>query len=44
VSVVASPARIMAQFGWRPDHADLDEIVASALAWEAALARRNQRD
>ena len=44
VSVVASPARIMAEFGWKPRHDDLDEIVASALAWEAALATRNARD
>ncbi len=40
VSVVASPARIKAAFGWMPRHNDLDDIVASALAWEAGLAAR----
>ena len=43
-SVVASPALIMEKFGWKPEHDDLDEIVRHALAWEASLARRNQRD
>jgi UDP-glucose 4-epimerase len=36
-SIVASPARIKAAFGWTPRHDDLDEIVASALAWEKRL-------
>ena len=44
VSVVASPARAMATFGWKPAHQDLDEIVQSALAWEDALGKRNQKD
>jgi UDP-glucose 4-epimerase len=44
VAVVASPARAMATFGWKPAHQDLDEIVRSALAWEEALGRRNQKD
>jgi UDP-glucose 4-epimerase len=43
-STVASPALIMSEFGWKPQYDDLDGIVASALAWEAALTRRNQRD
>ena len=43
-SIVASPARIMAEFGWKPRYADLAEIVGHALAWETALERRNQRD
>ena len=43
-SIVASPARIMEKLGWRPQHDDLAEIVRHALAWEAALARRNQRN
>jgi UDP-glucose 4-epimerase len=43
-SVVASPALIMAEFGWKPEHDDLGEIVGHALAWEASLERRNQRD
>jgi UDP-glucose 4-epimerase len=44
VAVVASPALAKATFGWQPQHADLDEIVRDALAWEAALGRRNFRD
>ncbi|MEX2034108.1 MAG: UDP-glucose 4-epimerase GalE, partial [Xanthobacteraceae bacterium] len=43
-AVVASPALITSEFGWKPRYDDLDGIVASALAWEAALERRNQRD
>ncbi len=43
-TIVASPARIMAEFGWKPRHDDLAEIVGHALAWEAALEKRNQRD
>ncbi|MCR4281432.1 MAG: UDP-glucose 4-epimerase GalE, partial [Bauldia sp.] len=44
VAVVASPALIMSKFGWKPRYDDLDGIVRSALSWEAALERRNQRD
>jgi UDP-glucose 4-epimerase len=44
VAVVASPALAKERLGWRPHHADLDEIVRHALAWEQALERRNQRD
>jgi UDP-glucose 4-epimerase len=44
VAVVASPARAMATFGWKPVHQDLDGIVRSALAWEDALGKRNQKD
>ena len=44
VAIVASPALIMAEFGWKPRHDDLTEIVGSALAWETALGRRNQTD
>jgi UDP-glucose 4-epimerase len=43
-AIVASPALLMSEFGWKPHHNDLDEIVRTALAWEAALDRRNQRD
>jgi UDP-glucose 4-epimerase len=43
-AIVADPALIMSEFGWKPRHDDLDEIVRSALAWETALGRRNQRD
>jgi UDP-glucose 4-epimerase len=36
-SIVASPDKIKATLGWRPEHDDLDEIVATALDWEARL-------
>jgi UDP-glucose 4-epimerase len=36
-AVVADPGRIKAQLGWAPSHAELDEIVRSALAWESSL-------
>jgi UDP-glucose 4-epimerase len=35
--MVADSSAIKARFGWQPRHDDLDEIVASALAWEARL-------
>jgi UDP-glucose 4-epimerase len=43
-AIVASPALITSRLGWVPRHADIDGIVGSALAWEDALTRRNQRD
>jgi UDP-glucose 4-epimerase len=43
-AIVADPALIMSEFGWKPRHDNLDEIVRSALAWEESLGRRNQRD
>jgi UDP-glucose 4-epimerase len=43
-AVVADPAFLKGELGWQPRHDSLEEIVRSALAWEAALARRNQRD
>jgi len=43
-AIVANPALIMSEFGWRPRYDDLRGIVASALAWEDALSRRNRRD
>jgi UDP-glucose 4-epimerase len=42
VSVVADASRAREVLGWQPQHDDLNEIVAGALAWEEALARRNQ--
>jgi UDP-glucose 4-epimerase len=36
-SIVASPARIKAAFGWTPRYDDLEVIVRHALAWEAKL-------
>jgi UDP-glucose 4-epimerase len=41
VSVVANSDRAQAEFGWKPEHNDLDFIVRTALDWEKSLARRN---
>ena len=38
-TLVADVERIKALIGWRPRFADLDQIVAHALAWERKLAR-----
>jgi UDP-glucose 4-epimerase len=43
-AIVASPRLIKATLDWQPQHDDLEEIVASALAWEKVLDRRNARD
>ncbi|MCX5496819.1 UDP-glucose 4-epimerase GalE [Kaistia dalseonensis] len=43
-AVVADSALARAKFGWKPIHDDLDACVSTALAWEEALSRRNQRD
>lgn len=37
-SLVANPARLRQALGWEPRHADLDTIIAHALAWERKLA------
>jgi len=37
-SLNSDPSRIKATLPWVPKHADLDEIVAHALAWERKLA------
>lgn len=39
-SLVANPARAREVLGWTPDYADLDTIVAHALAWEHRLIER----
>lgn len=36
-SLVSDPARIRATLPWQPQHADLDTIIAHALAWERKL-------
>ena len=43
-AVVANSTRARSKLGWRPEYDDLDQCVATALAWEEALSRRNQRD
>ena len=35
--LVASNAKLLQTLGWRPAHADIDEIVRDALAWERSL-------
>ena len=39
-ALVADNARILATLPWRPQHDDLDRIVADALAWERKLGER----
>ena len=41
-AVVAGADRVRSVLGWKPKHADLDLIVAGALAWEKHLAQRNE--
>jgi UDP-glucose 4-epimerase len=40
-AVVAAADRVRGQLGWRPQHDDLEKIVATAFAWEKFLATRN---
>ena len=40
-AIIAGADRVRDILGWKPKHADLDFIVASALAWERHLERRN---
>lgn len=38
--LVAIADRIRETLGWRPQHADLEQIVATALSWERRLAKQ----
>ena len=40
-ALVAGADKVRSELGWQPQHNDLDEIVASALAWEQHLQLRN---
>jgi UDP-glucose 4-epimerase len=40
-AIVAGAEKVRRLLGWHPRHQDLDEIVASALAWEQHLQRHN---
>ncbi len=42
-SVIAESALARRELAWMPQHDDLDGIVASALAWEERLSRKNSR-
>lgn len=35
----ASPARIMREMGWKPQHSSLEEIISSAWKWKRSLPR-----
>jgi UDP-glucose 4-epimerase len=37
-ALVAANARLLATLDWKPAHADIDQIVRDALAWERSLA------
>ncbi|MCC5997013.1 MAG: UDP-glucose 4-epimerase GalE [Oceanicaulis sp.] len=39
-AIVAGADRLKSQLGWTPKHDDLEEIVASAWAWEQTLRKR----
>jgi UDP-glucose 4-epimerase len=41
MTVIAENARARHAFDWKPKYADLDVIIASSLAWEQALIKRN---
>lgn len=41
-AIVAASAKIRDTLGWTPQHDDLEQIVAQALAWEKQLAARLQ--
>jgi UDP-glucose 4-epimerase len=43
-SLVSDPSRIKATLPWRPEHDDLDTIVAHALQWERKLAAMRERE
>ncbi|MGC1269446.1 MAG: UDP-glucose 4-epimerase GalE [Croceibacterium sp.] len=43
-SLVSDPSRIKATVPWVPQHANLDEIVTHALAWERKLAEIRHSD
>jgi UDP-glucose 4-epimerase len=41
-ALISDNRAILATFPWQPRHADLDEIVRHALAWERQLGERGQ--
>lgn len=43
-SLISDPARIRATLPWKPQHADLDTIIAHALAWERKLSEIRESD
>ncbi|MHA7820173.1 MAG: UDP-glucose 4-epimerase GalE [Erythrobacter sp.] len=43
-SLISNPSRIRATLPWEPQHADLDTIIAHALAWERKLSALRAND
>ncbi len=41
-SITATGEKVRSVLGWQPAHADLREMVSTALDWERSLARRNR--
>jgi UDP-glucose 4-epimerase len=41
-AIVAGAQKVRTLLGWQPEHADLEEIVRSAYAWENYLRTRNR--
>ncbi|MES1986202.1 MAG: UDP-glucose 4-epimerase GalE [Pseudomonadota bacterium] len=39
-ALISDNSAILARFPWKPQHADLDQIVTHALAWERKLSER----
>jgi len=39
-TLISDPRRIKAALGWKPAHDDIDEIIASAIAWEQRFNRQ----
>ena len=42
-SLISDPSRLKQALGWQPQHAQLDTIIAHALAWEHKLADLRER-
>ena len=38
-TLIADPSRIKAALGWKPAHDGIEEIIASAIAWEKRFNR-----
>lgn len=43
-SLISDPSRLKATLGWVPAHADLDTIIAHALAWERKLTAMREHE
>ena len=43
-ALISDPSRIKATLPWRPEHDDLDTIIAHALQWERKLGEMRERE